>query len=218
MPESYASIANAAALSGLAESDINSTQKNSVDEFVELMLGRSFTSAQHTQYYDIEGSEKTLQLPHWPLISVTRFRDNQRETSYTDLVEDTDFTVDKQAGLVKLIQDDFNILKGSAYLTVGTKTVAITYNWGYSSIPNDVKLFADWMLAWIAEQKKVMGASKTTGGAVLKRVQMGDYSEAYGVGSTEVDKKYKETLSGMSSMLIGKYKFWGEDGDYFISF
>ena len=215
----YASKNNAAALAGVAVTDIANYQAISVDRYVELMLGRSFEELEHTQYFDVpSGGLDTLQVMHWPLTSVTRFRDNQRGSNPQDIVEDEDFTVDYQAGIFKLIKDDYNILKGSTSLTVGTKTVAITYKWGYVEIPDDVKLFADWMLAWIAEIKKVTDGVRTADGAILRRVQIGDYQEAYDTGNQLIDKKYKGLLADMTSMLVTKYKFWGEvDGNYFPS-
>jgi len=213
---SYATKANAAAIAGVAVTDIADYQVTSADRYVELILGRSFESASQTDYYDIKGDEKIIQLHRYPVISITTFRDNQRESSYTDLVEDTDFTLDKEAGLVKLIHDEFNILKGSTSLTKGEKTVKIVYTWGYASVPNDVAMFADWVLARMAEIKKSGDAAETSTGAALKSIQIGDYEEAYDTKNDKIDKKYKAILAEMTSAMISKYKLWGEGGDYHV--
>ena len=215
----YANIDNAAALSGLAVTEFNETMRSYVDKHIELMLGREFgESNSHTQYFDIPGGGVDyLQLSWYPVIAVQTFRDNQRESGYTDLVEDEDFTVDKDAGILKLIKDDYNILKGSTSLTVGTKTVMVTYTHGYARVPNDIAIFADWMLAWMGEIKKTTSALQTADGAVLRRIQIGDYQEAYDVQNTNIDKKYKGLLGEMASMLVAKYKRWGEDGNYFAT-
>lgn len=167
--------------------------------------------------FDGQSNCKHIQLTHYPVISVTLFRDNQRDSNYTDLVEDTDFAVDKEAGIIELIRDDWNILKGSTSLTVGTKTVKITYTWGYESIPDSISIFADSMLAWIVETKESIDNMKTSNGAILSKVNIGDYAEAYSTNNKQIDGKYKDILGSLTEHLIQRYKFWGESGNYHVS-
>lgn len=214
----YCTAANAAAVSGINASDIVAYQMTSVNNFIELLLNRNFgITNSFTDYFDGQSNQKHIQLSHYPVIAVTSFIDNQRGTTTTTLVEDTDFAVDKQAGIIELIRDDWNILKGSTSLTVGTKTVKIIYTYGYSSIPAEITLFADWLLAWIAEVKNILGATRTADGAILKSAQIGDYREAYSVENKTIDTKYKDFLAKMTELVIQKYRFWGENGDYYIT-
>lgn len=220
MAQEYATKATAAALAGVATTDINDAQVDLVNKYIEQMTGRNFgVENSHIQYFDVEGSEDTFQLINYPVISLTEIRDNQRDSvigNQTVLVEDTDYTIDKQAGIVKLIKDDFNVLKGSTGLTVGTKTVKITYTWGYSSTPEDVSMFADYMLAWLAESTKEIGSVKNDSGAILRRIQIGDYQEAYDSKNDKINAKYQKLLSDMSQQLVSKYKKYGEsDADYY---
>lgn len=213
MAKNYSEKANAAEISGLAETDILDYQVTIADNFVEMLLNRSFGEAtSHIDYYDINGDERSLQTTRWPIISITDFIDNQRETNHTHLVEDTDFFVDKEAGLIMLVEDEFNILKGSAYLTKGNKTVKVIYTWGFSETPEDIKVFADWVLAWIAEIKKTLNASKSTDGQVMRRIRAGNYEEAYDVGNTAVDHKYKGVLADMTGFMVRKYMRHGDSG------
>ncbi len=211
----YASKVNASVISGLPTTDIPDYFVTTADQFIEEMLGREFGLAlDQIDFFDVPpGGLQTIQLHKFPVISITTLRDNQRGSNPEDLVEDTDFTVDKQAAILKLIKDDFNILKGSTTLTVGTKTVKVTYTYGYETTPNAVKLFADWYLAWLTEVKKSLDNMKSNG-AILSRVQVGDYAEAYSTNNRSIDSKYKSVLADMSFVLVRKYQTWDDDGDY----
>ena len=210
----YASKGNAAEIAGLTEADILDAQIEIVNRFIDALVNRNFgvanTRNNPPQYFDIEGDERELLLDRWPVIAITELVDNQRGASPSTLVQDTDYFLEGAEGVIKLVEDEFNILKGSAYLTRGMRTVRCIYTWGYEDIPAPVSAFADWMAAWIAEIKKATGAAKTAEGQVLRKLRAGNYEEAYDIGNTIIDKKYKAVLSDMTQFLIRNYMRYGD--------
>jgi hypothetical protein len=206
----YAVKANSASISGLSISDISDIQVGFVNSYINSLLNVNFgVENSRTQYFDITGDERELLLDRWPVTSITSLIDNQRDTPVT-LIQDTDYFLEEREGIIKLIEDEFNILKGSAYLTVGMRTVKCIYKWGYLAVPNAVSSFADWMVAWIAEAKNALGASKTTDGQVLRKVRAGNYEEAYDIGNVAINDKYKAILSEMTAFLVRSYMRYGD--------
>lgn len=81
--------------------------------------------------------------PHYftdnrPIISVTTFQITQSSpdvgpdnATWTSLTEDDDFTVDSETGRLTILAD--NLLPNK-----GDSRVRLTYDWGYSTVPDDI--------------------------------------------------------------------------------
>jgi hypothetical protein len=116
---------------------------NEESAIVNRMAGINFGSTQYTQYYDYNG-EEDLFLKHAPVITIDTFEYNTASlgnaASWTTKVEDTDFSVDQDRGVVTLISGNFSPSSGK-------KRMRITYTAGYDDIPYEVQKLATKLVA-----------------------------------------------------------------------
>jgi len=187
---------------------------------IELELGRDISTAfqentvssSDPELHSIERDDQdTLIAKHFPIISVTRLRDNIQASNSNNiltLTEHTNFEIEKETGLIRLTGElqDSNLMKKIEFFTQGYNTVDLCYVWGFTSIPNDVKAFANLMAAALLRQYDKMVASGESAG--LKRLQMGDYEE-------EVGDMYKNAQNEfMASVKLSSYRLKSKYGNY----
>lgn len=94
---------------------------------VETILDQ-FWPQRDTYPYQVPGGIAPLQLSRWPLVDVASVTEND-----IDLVEDTDFRVDAERGLLVRLDGNGYPAYWPAY------KVEVTYDAGYKDIPGDVQ-------------------------------------------------------------------------------
>lgn len=92
------------------------------------------------EYHDVDNSfQKDFYLKKGPVQSVTTVEvntaDEDQTASWQSLTENTDFEVDLATGRVRLTSSDY-------FPGVGSKQLRVTYTYGYSSVPRDIKHLA----------------------------------------------------------------------------
>lgn len=109
-----------------------------IEEYVQnVYCERQFAAANHTEYYDGDGSGVLL-LDNYPIVSVTSVHDDtDREYGADDLIDSDDIITYEKEG--KLVLDGLCFTKGN-------KNVKVVYRAGYGSgegetaMPNEIKL------------------------------------------------------------------------------
>lgn len=210
----YIDFDKAKVLSGISDT-LTTAIKDAIVEWVEnlkikLLLGTDFNSkvisTSNPELYSIKDFQDSIVLKNFPIISVTRLRDNIRATSPTTLVENTDFVIDKATGTIYIIKNEDNITNGTLdvsgyYFTSGINTVDIAYVYGWSAIPDDVKSFAT-----VYASKILRMWSKFANTGDVESFTMGDYSEKVGQWSKVVDSQFDPIINESIIALKSKYK------------
>jgi len=109
-------------------------------DLVERITNRHFVRRSGvTVYYNGNGN-KYLRLFHYPVISVSSlYVDNDREFGSEDLwVEGDDFLVYKDDGLLA-VWSSASSTHSQVIWPVGTMNIKLTLDYGYATIPDDVK-------------------------------------------------------------------------------
>lgn len=99
---------------------------------LEAYIHHPLKAADYTEYYDGD-STNSLVLRKYPINSVASIYDDvTREWAADTLIESTDYVIDneEQIGSVRLFQN-------TIIFSSGVKNIKITYNAGYTTIPND---------------------------------------------------------------------------------
>ena len=108
-------------------------------EFVERISAAISTRCQRvfefesgiTEYEDGDGLGRELLVRRYPIVSVTALYDDpDRQYSSATLMAATDYTVDKNRGIIRL--DGFRFLKG-------LQNIKVVYDGGYRVIPQDLE-------------------------------------------------------------------------------
>lgn len=109
----------------------------SVSEIFSSIVECDLTSATYTSE-TIDGSGKSyLYLPHWPVTTFTSCIEDG-----TTLVENTDFYVDYDRGILDKANSGWPYYEDQMLWTRKKRGVVNTYTAGYTTLPMDVKLAA----------------------------------------------------------------------------
>ena len=133
---------------------------------VEGYVMRTLGIAWHTEYFDIEEYEKSVNLTDYPIQAIAGL------TNGTSLVAVADYHSDSPSGIITLV--DSLALTGrlgnlAPYFDEGTRTVWITYQAGYTTIPAEIQSVV------IGRVGRLLGGSGTSG-LSSESIGSGDYS------------------------------------------
>lgn len=205
----------AKSLSGIDDT-LDDTIKSAISQWVEdiqikLLLNADFSvtvvGSDNPEMYNIGEFQNAITLKNFPVISVSRVRDNIRATTPTTLVEDTNYTIVKETGTVFLIDSvKDNIVIGNDfannnYFTEGINIVDVCYSYGYAAIPDDVKAYANMNAAKVL---KLWSRLKNSGD--VDSFTMGDYTEKIGMWGNSADSKFDPLIIAAQIALNSKYK------------
>lgn len=215
---SYATKANVAIITGKDVSAINDFFLNVADREVERVCNRDFEA--HTgeiEYFDTKRrnvffeediGSRDFPLSKWPVTAVSEVALIYRNTDANQVVTETESTLvaDDTYFLDNLDRGAIVKLSQAIDPPIGHKSIKVTYNWGYSEVPDDVKDFADYYAASLVEA----GVSVPTNadGAPLSELELGRYREKYANPATVYKGKYGTMLEQLKEILISRYKFW----------
>jgi len=215
---SYATLANVAVISGKSESSIDSLFLTIADREVERVCGRSFgSSTSKTEYFDIENRNvfidgdigaREFALSKHPVNSVSSVTAIRRYSDANNVIQETETALDSEDDYYLWNDDNEGIIKipWDYELVPGPKALKIVYNWGYDTVPNDVKDFADYYAARIADSG--LSIPSNTSGHPLAEIEIGRYREKYADILKIQKSKYDSVLSRLEEILITKYKLW----------
>lgn len=217
---SYATKANVAALSGLDVSAITDLVVNLADNAVHRICNRiSFESTVDDveEYFDIQRrniyfeediGSREFPLSNWPVTSVSEVALIYRNTDANNVVTATTtvLTLDSGYFLDNLPRGCIVKISDEIDMPIGKKVLKITYSYGYSSVPQDIKDFCDYYAASIAEGSNSVPINSD--GAPLSEVEIGRYREKYANPATVYRTKYGNILQEMEQNLISRYKIW----------
>lgn len=215
----YATKANVAVITGKDETAIADLYLSIADREVERVCGRTFSSTtSQTEYFDTENrnvftqgdiGSRNFPLSKHPVVSVTsvqtitRYSDvnNIIQETETDLELDDDYYLsnDNGEGIIH-IPEDYE-------LPIGPKSLKVIYTYGYASTPDDVKDYADYYAAMLADSG--LNIPTNTSGHPLAEIEIGRYREKYADIVKIQKSKYDVILQRLEDVLIDKYKLWG---------
>jgi len=194
--------------SGIALNSLNSAFISLADRHIKNILGKDFDGGiltseeyidlvQRNLFYVSYDGPRNVNLEKTPIVSFTSLTRNPLETNPTTLVQDEDYFINLEAGIITF--------SDSLELISGLKVLKATYTYGYSSVPEDVEDYASMMCAMLHEGSTIN--AKNDAGAILKEIEIGRYRESYGNTSAYLKEKYS-LLDSMREELVQKYK-WG---------
>jgi hypothetical protein len=211
----YITWSKAIGLSGKTETEI-AAAKEIIIEWVEkigieLFLGRDFAetiiSTNDPELHNIGDNQDTIILKNFPVVSISRLRDNIQSSVAADiktLIEHTDFEVDKDSGIVQLIKNSSNSIFSDCnclgYFTEGRNTVDVAYTHGFDTIPNDICAYADILAAKIIS---LWDNIVNKGG--VESFRMADYEESIGNLLSNITTIFDNELNLMRIKLYSKY-------------
>jgi hypothetical protein len=215
---SYATLANVAVISGKAQADINALFLTIADREVERICGRSFGSTvQKTEYFDVENrnvfingdiGSRAFPLSKYPVVSVSLVQTIRRYSDVNQIIQELTSTLDAEDDYFLYNDDQEGIIKISEdyELGIGLKSLKVVYTWGYASIPNDIKDFADYYAAMLADGNFNTPVNAT--GNPLAEVEIGRYRERYADAAKVKESKYGAIILSLQDILVTKYKLW----------
>ncbi len=156
---------------------------------METWVGRKFAQATYTEDYNGE-ERNSLNLKHWPVISVTSLHDDpDRDFNSGTLIDAADYYVDLESGLIELVIDDSD----DSYFTAATRNVRVVYVAGYATIPDDViRACVLWTAALYANRTHIGLMSESIGGYSYTRAKFDDAPEE----AQALLKKYRPMRAG----------------------
>jgi hypothetical protein len=216
----YATKANVALLSGIDVGDINDIFLTLADSAVHRICNRvSFETVVEDceEYFDIERrnvfyendvGSRNYPLSNWPVTSVSAVELIYRSTEANNVVTatTTSLTLDSGYFLDNLERGCIVKISSETDMPIGKKVLKVTYNYGYSSVPQDIKDFCDYYAAALVQGNLSVPVSST--GAPLVEVEIGRYRERYANPATVYKNKYGIILEEMEKNLINRYKIW----------
>lgn len=132
----------------------------SISKLVENYCNRTFANTAHVEYFDSKTNEVILS--NFPLISVTSVNiSSDGGKTQTALVLDTDYFVDIQND--KVLTVDGSVF--NSYYTIPYRSLEISYNAGYTTLPEDLKLAIFDIIDYYRKEKSL--PTQALGGATI---------------------------------------------------
>jgi hypothetical protein len=215
---SYAVKANVAIITGKSASEVDDFFLGVADRAVERILNRSFGStAEVTEYFDTKRrnaffdsdiGSRDFPLTNWPVTAVSTVQIIYRNKDSNNVVTETTTTLTADNGYYLENLDRGCIIKLSNDIDppIGHKTIKIVYTWGYASVPQEIKDFADYYASALCETG--VSLPKNASGNILSELEMGRYREKYANPNTVFNTKYGAPIKDMIESLVARYKLW----------
>ena len=212
--EKYIDWDYASSVVGVSAAGLTDDVKDAIIQEVEWLMidsilggGMSFDKVYEVdsaapELHSIGLQQSFIILKKFPVVSVTRLRDNIRSSvSVVTLTEGVDFEVNKDTGVINLVNSEQGSLANVvSFFTKGHSTVDVSYVYGFSSVPNDIKAFANLLAA-----KSIKSWYLFDNGDVSGSFTMGDYTEKVGEWSRQLADRFGPTISMALSSLKAKY-------------
>ncbi len=137
-------------IGGAAEDSALSLLINEVSRIINTFTRRQLVKKSYTEFYDGDGSDELI-LKNVPIVAVTQVNDDIDRTfgSGDDLSISADILIDKEAGILRLWNNE------SVFLT-GKANVKVAYSAGYdvAAIPQDLQWACQKLVAFQYHQRK----------------------------------------------------------------
>ena len=147
-----------------------------ISAWVERYCDRTFAKATHTEQYDGDGTD-TLVVRQWPIISVASLYDDpDRVFGASTQIAAADFVLYKNTGIIRL---------DGLVFSAGIQNVNVTYDAGYTDIPDDVQQAVVELVADRFRNKENQG---------VRSLAIGSYRVDY--GDEELPSEIKGVLDG----------------------
>lgn len=194
-------------------SSLEDEVKTAIEEWVEsigidIELGRNFLSNEiatdSPEIHSINDDYvNSIILKNYPVIEITRLRDNINADNTSDIVtleEHTNFEVELEKGIIHIV-DAFGstIMPMKTYFTKGINTVDVAYTYGYLSVPDDIIAFADLIAVRVSKIWNDVFGEK---GVDFK---MGDYEEKLSQYYKKNKSVFDDQLDIVKIKLMTKY-------------
>jgi hypothetical protein len=214
----YATKGNVAIISGKNANNIDELFLTIANREVERICGRSFgATASQTEYFDTKNRNVFVQgdigsrdfvLSKHPVVSITSVQTIRRYSDANQVIQEIETTLDADDDYYLHNDDGQGIIHipEDYELAVGPKSLKVVYTWGYANIPNDVKDFADYFAAMLADNN--FNIPTNASGHPLAEVEIGRYREKYADISKVQKGKYSSILARLEDILVTKYKLW----------
>lgn len=188
---------------GITVDDIKETMRDWAKTIIDQECGHDFYAHDAgTELHDIERDDMTtLILRHWPVISVARLRD-----SVNGVVSSASTTIGSDHyhiygdGRIRLVSATYT------YFTEGDVNVDVQYTYGYTEVPSEVRMLANFLVAfrmqiWLLETEQAAVGSFGT-----KKIVMGDYEETFGQDLRMIESKFGDNVTGGAKRMMQKVK------------
>jgi len=118
---------------GISDSALSQLEDQAASQ-VEGFTGRIFSQANYDEFFDVEDAEDTLFLRNFPIQSVAAL------TNDGTLVSAGEMEIYPNEGMIKLADTLIRDRRGnpSPFFVEGKRTVVVTYNAGYTTIPAEI--------------------------------------------------------------------------------
>lgn len=155
-----------------------------------------------TEVHDIDRDyQDTVILRHWPTITVTRLRDgvNGVTSSTPTTISSDHYHVYHDARLS---------LVSSAYscFSKGRVNVDVQYTYGYTEVPGDVVMLANFLVAFRAQVWLLEKESEEKGAFGAKKIVMADYEETFGQDLKMIESKFGDKVTGGATRMMALVK------------
>lgn len=193
----YGSNTQAESLAGTISGTVTIAMQDFINSWIDENIRQDgFVVLSADEYYDIQRSGQTeLLLKHFPVITVTSIEDGCQNTTPESLVENEDYVVDKDTGIVQLLYS-----YSSIGFEVGANQVRVKYSYGYSAVPSDIYQIATMMAAKWAKIR-----DQQTDADGLKQVKIGDYQETRDISFMGIKSEFDDLLDPMVKKAKAKY-------------
>jgi hypothetical protein len=139
---------------------------------IQKYIGRVLFATDYTEYYDGYGTPKLL-LNQWPINSVSELNmDNNRDFLPASVIPAADFVIWKDIGYLELLKP-LDYLSGietayGRFFLHGQQNIKVTYNAGYTTIPDDVAMAQIIHVAFLYNKAGSEGHSSMSLGGLAK--------------------------------------------------
>lgn len=206
----YAVAADAASLVGLGANDVTSAHTSLADRLVDSLMNRindsgdGFSVQSVTdEVYDIpiDGTRKLLLRKH-PMTTLTSVKVDYQTNNPTTLDSSNYLQED---GILRLVTPPVNTASISwvSSFPRGVGSVAVSYSWGYSSVPSLIVQLANIIAGKLAKEADIETNRPASG---VSSVRIGDFEEKYGDVRPAVLKSMDNAEKQILMMCESRYK------------
>lgn len=168
----YTTKAKIAALTGIAEADIQSDWLNWADDEIETATGETFFAAV-SEVLKIDGpGSGTLILPKYPILTITKIECDGVEWTGSEITDT--FAIYNDEGMIK-VREGLNLdnVGLDEVFAKGTQNIEITGTFGYAAVPALIEELATLIVIRIMREKSLGMTDEIT------EERIGDYSVKY---------------------------------------